>query len=129
MFKTSLLKQLFSRNKRMIAGNWKSNKTYSEALDFVKNTINNIQFNPNNVGNLPYIQMSSSLLSLSIFQAFLHSILATNYTTESQLRTVPTTAMVHTLAKSVPNISKMSACSGSFWVTLKEELSLERIVS
>jgi triosephosphate isomerase len=42
MFRTSLLKQLFSRNKRMIAGNWKSNKTYSEALDFVKNTINNI---------------------------------------------------------------------------------------
>lgn len=53
MFNTSLLRQLFSRNKRLIAGNWKSNKTYSEALDFVKNTINNIKFNPNNVGTYP----------------------------------------------------------------------------
>jgi len=107
MFKTSLLKQLFSRNKRMIAGNWKSNKTYSEALDFVKNTINNIQFNPNNVGTPTYIQMSLSPLSLFISQAFSHSILETNSTTGSQLRTVPTTAMVHIQGKSVPNILKM----------------------
>jgi len=39
----------FSRNKRMIAGNWKSNFTLNEAQSFVKNTINTLSYNPNNV--------------------------------------------------------------------------------
>lgn len=66
MYRSTFLKNLFSRNKRMIAGNWKSNKTYSEALDFVKNTINNLKYNPNNVGTYSIIKMLSSLPSLYI---------------------------------------------------------------
>ncbi len=50
MFGANCLRRLFSRNKRMIAGNWKSNFTSSQAVDFVKNTIHNLKFNPNNVG-------------------------------------------------------------------------------
>jgi triosephosphate isomerase len=50
MFKSSSLMYCFARNKRMIAGNWKSNKTQSEAIDFVKNTINNLKYNADNVG-------------------------------------------------------------------------------
>lgn len=70
MFNSCLLRQFFSRNKRMIAGNWKSNKTYSEALDFVKKTINNIKFNPDNVGISHLTKMSSFLLSLCTSLAF-----------------------------------------------------------
>ena len=47
---TSRLSYLFARNKRMIAGNWKSNFTHNEAVNFAKNTLNNIQFNSDNVG-------------------------------------------------------------------------------
>ena len=50
MFKATSLLYSFARNKRMIAGNWKSNKTQAEALDFVKNTINTLKYNPDNVG-------------------------------------------------------------------------------
>ena len=50
MLKLSTLAYRFARNKRMIAGNWKSNKTQSEAIDFVNNTINKLSYNHNNVG-------------------------------------------------------------------------------
>lgn len=51
MFKSSYsLLYSFSRNKRIIAGNWKSNMTQSTAIDFVKNTINTLKYNPDNVG-------------------------------------------------------------------------------
>ena len=54
------LKNLFSRNKRMIAGNWKSNLTSKEALEFVSKTILPLQFNPANVGTSLPTQTSSS---------------------------------------------------------------------
>jgi triosephosphate isomerase len=38
------------RNKRLIAGNWKSNKTHSEALQFVKEVIHGLKYDHNNVG-------------------------------------------------------------------------------
>ena len=46
MMITNRIAYLFSRNKRMIAGNWKSNFTHNEAVNFVKNTVNQIKFNP-----------------------------------------------------------------------------------
>lgn len=52
MFKTTNLLFSFARNKRMIAGNWKSNKSLNEAVDFVKTTINTLKYNPDNVGIL-----------------------------------------------------------------------------
>lgn len=121
MYRASFLKNLFSRNKRMIAGNWKSNKTYSEALDFVKNTINNLKFNTNNVGTHHAIQMLSSPPSHSTLPAFSHSIPETNFHTELQLKTLPTMDLEHTLDKSAQNISKTSVFSGLSSVTPKEE--------
>jgi len=56
MLNTRIL-SLFSRNKRMIAGNWKSNFTQTEALKFVSNVINNIKYDPNQVGIFASIQM------------------------------------------------------------------------
>jgi triosephosphate isomerase len=51
MFRSSsLLKSFFSRNRRMIAGNWKSNFTLAEASNFVKNTINTLKYDHANVG-------------------------------------------------------------------------------
>jgi hypothetical protein len=87
----------------MIAGNWKSNKTYSEALDFVKNTINPLKFNPNNVGTPPLTQTSSSLPSPSTSQASSPSTPETHFTTALPLRTARTTATAPTLARSVPS--------------------------
>lgn len=55
MFKVTSIAYNFARNKRMIAGNWKSNKTQSEAIDFVKNTINTLKYNPDNVGKTHHI--------------------------------------------------------------------------
>lgn len=70
MFGVRSLRGLFSRNKRMIAGNWKSNFTASEAVNFVRNTIQNIKFNPNNVGKPYPNQMSSSPPSSSTSPPF-----------------------------------------------------------
>jgi hypothetical protein len=53
MFKSSSILYSFARNRRMIAGNWKCNKTQAEAVEFVKNTINTLKYNPDNVGTLP----------------------------------------------------------------------------
>jgi triosephosphate isomerase len=74
---TSLLKSFFSRNRRLIAGNWKSNFTLADATNFVKNTINTLKYDHNNVGNSSIIQMLSSLQSISTSQLFLPSIQAT----------------------------------------------------
>jgi len=68
---TSLLKSFFSRNRRMIAGNWKSNFTLAEATNFVKNTINTLKFEKTNVGISLIIQMLSSHQLISIFPPFL----------------------------------------------------------
>jgi triosephosphate isomerase len=66
MMRTTTLLYRFARNKRMIAGNWKSNKTQGEAVDFVKNTINTLKYNPDNVGIPSFIQTSSLPQSRSI---------------------------------------------------------------
>lgn len=39
-------KNLFSRNKILLGGNWKSNNTLQQSLALVNNTINNLQFDP-----------------------------------------------------------------------------------
>ena len=43
-------RQFFSRNKRMIAGNWKSNFTQQQALAFVRDTVQPLTYNAQNVG-------------------------------------------------------------------------------
>ena len=53
MLGVTTLKRLFSRNRRMIAGNWKSNFTSNQATEFVQNTIQPMKFNPANVGTPP----------------------------------------------------------------------------
>ena len=49
MWSRALLRYSFSRNRRMIAGNWKSNFTLQEAQNFVGSTIHNLKYNPSNV--------------------------------------------------------------------------------
>lgn len=49
MWSRTLLRHTFARNKRMIAGNWKSNFTLAEATAFINSTINPLKYNPNNV--------------------------------------------------------------------------------
>lgn len=126
MFGSACLRNLFSRNKRMIAGNWKSNFTATEATNFVKNTIQNIKFNPNNVGMLAYIQMSSSLQCSSTSLPFSPSTPPNSSITESPHKTAPTTAWEPLPEKSAPNTSRISVSSGSSWVTLKGVPSSER---
>ena len=89
MLNTRIL-SLFSRNKRMIAGNWKSNFTQTEALKFVSNVINNIKYDPNQVGIFASIQMLSLLPFPCIFLRFLN-LMPTNSTDTSLLhKIVPT---------------------------------------
>jgi hypothetical protein len=126
MFGVNCLRGLFSRNKRMIAGNWKSNFTASEAVNFVRNTIQNIKFNPNNVGTPIQIQMSSSHLSPYTSHLYSPSIPTNSSTIGSLHKIVPPMALEHTPDKSAPNISEILASSGSSLVTLKEELSLAK---
>lgn len=52
MFNTFLLRNLFSRNKRFIGGNWKSNNGVKETKTLMEQTINKLAHNPNNVGNI-----------------------------------------------------------------------------
>ena len=51
MFKTVALRNLFSRNKRFIGGNWKSNNGVKETQTLMEQTINKLNYNANNVGN------------------------------------------------------------------------------
>lgn len=113
MFGSRCLTSLFSRNKRMIAGNWKSNFTAHEAVNFVKNTVQNIKFNPNNVGTNPLTQMSSSLQSPSTSPPSSPSTPTTSLNTESQPRIAPTTDWAPTLEKLVPNTSRTLELNGS----------------
>ena len=50
MFKSTSILYSFSRNRRMIAGNWKSNFTQSQATTFTKDVLNSLSYNPANVG-------------------------------------------------------------------------------
>ena len=120
---------LFSRNKRMIAGNWKSNFTHAEALNFVNNTINNIQFNPNNVGNPSPTQTSSSPPSSSTSPPSSPSTTTNSSSTRSPPRTAPTTIWEPTPDRSAPNISKISDSNGSFWDIPKEEPSSRKMIN
>jgi len=130
MFRATSLFYSFARNKRMIAGNWKSNKTQSEAIDFVKNTINTLKYNPDNVGKNIYTQMSSSRPSLFTSLRSLPLIPAINYLTEWRLKMLLTTVMVHTPDRSVPSILKTWGWNGSFWATLNAGHSLaKRMIS
>lgn len=52
MFNTFFLRNLFSRNKRFIGGNWKSNNGLKETKTLMEQTINKLNFNANNVGIL-----------------------------------------------------------------------------
>lgn len=40
----------FARNKLFIGGNWKSNNTLQESKNIVSTIVNNLKYNPNNVG-------------------------------------------------------------------------------
>jgi triosephosphate isomerase len=44
------LTQLFSRNKRFIGGNWKSNNGLNDTKTLMEQTINKLNYNTNNVG-------------------------------------------------------------------------------
>ena len=55
MFNSLLLRNLFSRNKRFIGGNWKSNNGINETKALLENTINKLNHNANNVGNYSII--------------------------------------------------------------------------
>ena len=83
MFGNSLLiRQFFSRNKRMIAGNWKSNFTHKDALNFVNSTIHSLKYNHNNVGK------HKKYLDVIISPTFLHipAILALNANNQHHYR-------------------------------------------
>ena len=107
------LKNLFSRNKRMIAGNWKSNFTANQATEFVQKTIQPLKFNPDNVGTLPFTQMSSFRPCSCTFRRSWPWTPTNKPSTKWQPKTAPTTALGHTPAKSVPNTSLISASNGS----------------
>ena len=89
MLNTRIL-SLFSRNKRMIAGNWKSNFTHNEALKFVSNTVNNIKYDPDQVGTTSSIKMSSLLPFPSIFLKYSTSMPTSSIDTLLLLRIVQT---------------------------------------
>ena len=123
------LTYLFSRNKRMIAGNWKSNFTQNEAVNFVKNTVQNIKFNSNNVGMYCYSQMLLSHLCSCISPAFWHSIATRNQSIKLLLRTAPTITWEPILEKSAQSISKILGLTGSFLDILKEEPSSRKMTN
>lgn len=126
MLKTVLSGTLFSRNKRMIAGNWKSNKTQQEAVDFVKNTIHGLKYNPNNVGNIQIIKMLSSPLSIYTYRRFWHSIPLSAYLTELQLKMLRISDSEHLPEKSVRNIWRTLDLIGWFSVIPRGGLFSEK---
>ncbi len=57
MLLSSKLSQFFSRNKRFIGGNWKSNNSLEDSVKIVQSNINPLKFNASNVGKNNSIQM------------------------------------------------------------------------
>ena len=45
------IRNLFSRNKRFIGGNWKCNNTLEQSTAIVANNLNKLEYNANNVGS------------------------------------------------------------------------------
>ena len=50
MINSVILRNFFSRNKRFIGGNWKSNNGINETKTLMEQTINKLKYNTNNVG-------------------------------------------------------------------------------
>lgn len=67
MLHTGTLRYLFARNKLFIGGNWKSNNTLEATKSLIANTINKLQYNPNNVGT-----KLTLILDVIISPVFLH---------------------------------------------------------
>jgi triosephosphate isomerase len=69
MLKNLCLRQLFSfsRNKRFIGGNWKSNNTLEQSKKIIKETINQLKFNHDSVGKyLTYLDVIVAPVCLHI---------------------------------------------------------------
>ena len=51
MFANIAIKKGFSRNKLLLAGNWKYNTNVDDSVAFVSNIINGLKFNHEKLGN------------------------------------------------------------------------------
>jgi hypothetical protein len=54
MINSLILRNFFSRNKRFIGGNWKSNNGINETKTLIEQTVNKLKYNSNNVGTIFY---------------------------------------------------------------------------